>query len=127
MKRLTILFILAPLAAHEEPKKLKRLELVVWNPVEHVLYWDVSEGHNDEHGQYEPERLLKRYSVDPINGTMKFDGDTRVFMRQEADGVHQVLDAISHYAMSSTLWWEDGKSQPLHEKNHLGSPNQDQK
>jgi len=54
MKRLLILFVLVPIAAPESGGRAKRLEWVAWNPVEHILYWEVSEGQYDVHGQYEP-------------------------------------------------------------------------
>ncbi len=112
MKRLLILFVLVPIAAPESGGRAKRLEWVAWNPVEHILYWEVSEGQYDVHGQYEPERRLARYSIDPTRATMQHAGDARSFMPEESERLHEQLDALAHYTMSSTLWWhgDNGKA-----------------
>ncbi|PYT31606.1 MAG: hypothetical protein DMG58_11865 [Acidobacteria bacterium] len=112
MKRLLLLLLLVPLAAPENAGKAKRLEWVAWNPVEHILYWEVSEGRYDVHGQYEPERRLDRYSLDPIRSTMQHAGDARGFMPEEGDRLHAQLDALAHYTMSSTLWWDGDNGKP---------------
>ena len=112
MKRLLILFLLVPLAAPENARKVKRLEWVAWNPVEHILCWEVSEGHYDAHGQYEPERRLDRYSIDPARAVMQHAGDGRSFMPEEAERLHEQLDALAHYTMSSTLWWDGDSGKP---------------
>jgi len=113
MKRLLLLFLLVPLAAPENAGKAKRLEWVTWNPVEHILYWEVSEGRYDAHGQYEPERRLDRYSLDPTRATMQHAGDARGFMPEEGDRLHAQLDALAHYTMSSTLWWDGDNGKPV--------------
>src|SRR2546421_5562324 len=101
-----LLLLLVPLAAPENAGRAKRLEWITWNPVEHILYWEVSEGRYDVHGQYEPERRLARYSLDPTRSTMQHAGDARGFMPEEGDRLHAQLDALAHYTMSSTLWWD---------------------
>jgi hypothetical protein len=112
MKRLLILFVLVPTAVPENSGRVKRLEWVAWNPVEHILHWEISEGRYDVHGQYEPERRLERYSIDPTRATMRHAGDARSFMPEEAERLHTLLDALAHYTMSSTLWWhgDNGKA-----------------
>jgi hypothetical protein len=112
MRRLLVLFLLVPLAAPENAGKAKRLEWVTWNPVEHILYWEVSEGRYDVHGQYEPERRLDRYSLDPTRAAMQHAGDVRGFMPEEGDKLHAQLDALAHYTMSSTLWWDGDSGKP---------------
>jgi hypothetical protein len=113
MKRLLLLFWLVPLAAPENARKAKRLEWLAWNPVEHILHWEVSEGHYDVHGQYEPERRIDRYSIDPTRATMQHAGDARSFMPEEGERLHEQLDALAHYTMSSTLWWDGDKGKPV--------------
>ena len=114
MKRYCLLLLLlGPLLfAEDQVKKVQRLERVIWNPVSHVLSWEVSEGYVDVHGQYEPQRLVGTFSIQPQAATMSFAGETRGFIRQEGDHVHAILDALSHYIMSSTFWWQDGKGEP---------------
>ena len=60
MKRYFLLLLLLSslLFADDQAKKVQRLEKVIWNPVTHVLSWQITEGHIDVHGQYEPERLV---------------------------------------------------------------------
>jgi hypothetical protein len=113
MKRFLLLFLLVPLAVPENGEKVKRLEWVAWNPVEHILYWEVSEGHYDVHGQYEPERRLDRYSIDPARAVMQHGGDGRSFMPEEGERLHERLDALAHYTMSSTLWWDGDNGKPV--------------
>ena len=113
MKRLLLLFWLVPLAAPENARRAKRLEWLAWNPVEHILHWEVSEGHYDVHGQYEPERRLDRYSLDPTRAAMQHAGDVRGFMPEEGDKLHAQLDALAHYTMSSTLWWDGDNGKPV--------------
>jgi hypothetical protein len=113
MKRLLILVFMVPLAAPENAGKVKRLESITWNPVEHILYWEVSEGHYDLHGQYEPEGRLDRYSIDPARAVMQHAGDGRSFMPEEGDRLHEQLDALAHYTMSSTLWWDGDNGKPV--------------
>jgi hypothetical protein len=124
MKRLLLLFLLVPLAAPENAGRAKRLEWVTWNPVEHILYWEVSEGRYDVHGQYEPERRLDRYSLDPTRAIMQHAGDARGFMPEEGDKLHAQLDALAHYIMSSTLWWDgdNGKSAVVPAQVVSGAP-----
>ena len=113
MKRLFLLFWLVPLAAPENAGRAKRLEWLTWNPVEHILYWEVSEGQYDVHGQYEPERRVDMYSIDPTRVTMQHAGDARSFMPEEGERLHERLDALAHYTMSSTLWWDGDKGKPV--------------
>ena len=113
MKRLLILLMLVPLATPENAGRAKRLEWVAWNPVEHILSWEVSEGHYDVHGQYEPDRRLDRYSIDPTRATMQHAGDARSFMPEESERLHAQLDALAHYTMSSTLWWNGDNGKPV--------------
>ena len=113
MKHLLILFVLVPIAAPENGGRVKRLEWVAWNPVEHILYWEVSEGQYDVHGQYEPERRLARYSIDPTGATMQHASEARSFMPEESERLHQQLDALGHYTMSSTLWWHGDNGKPV--------------
>jgi len=114
MKRYCLLLLLLGplLSAEDQVKKVQRLERVIWNPVNHVLSWEISEGYVDVHGQYEPQRLVGTFSIQPPAATMTFAGETRGFMRQESDHLHDILDALSHYIMSSTFWWQDGKGEP---------------
>ena len=113
MKRILILLMLVPLATPENAGRAKRLEWVAWNPVEHILSWEVSEGHYDVHGQYEPDRRLDRYSIDPTRATMQHAGDARSFMPEESERLHAQLDALAHYTMSSTLWWDGDNGKPV--------------
>jgi hypothetical protein len=113
MKRLLILFLLVPLAVPENAGRAKRLEWVAWNPVEHILYWEVSEGRYDVHGQYEPERRLDRYTIDPTQAIMQHASNARSFMPEEGERLHAQLDALAHYTMSSTLWWDGDNGKPV--------------
>jgi len=47
---------------------------VTWNPINHVLSWQITEGHIDGHGQYEPERPVGSFFVEPQAATMSFAG-----------------------------------------------------
>src|SRR3989449_9493353 len=109
---LSFLLLCPLLLGAEDTKKAQRLERVIWNPVSHVLSWEITEGYVDVHGQYEPQRLVGTFSIQPQAATMSFAGETRGFIRQEGDHVHAILDALSHYIMSSTFWWQDGKGEP---------------
>ena len=114
MKRyFLLLLLLSPLLfAGDQAKKVQRLETVIWNPVTHVLSWQITEGHIDVHGQYEPERLVGSFFIEPQAAMMSFAGKKQEFMHQEGDHVHEILDSLSHYLMSSTLWWQEGKNEP---------------
>jgi hypothetical protein len=114
MKRyFLLLLLLSPLLfADDQAKKVQRLETVIWNPVTHVLSWQITEGHIDVHGQYEPERLVGSFFIEPQAAMMTFAGKKQGFTHQEGDHVHEILDSLSHYLMSSTLWWQEGKNEP---------------
>ena len=114
MKRyfLLLLLLTSLLSADDEAKKVQRLEKVIWNPVTHVLSWQITEGHIDVHGQYEPERLIGRFFIQPQAATMSFAGKKEEFSHQEGDHLHDILDSLSHYLMSSTLWWQEGEGKP---------------
>jgi hypothetical protein len=108
-----LLLLLGPLLfADDQAKKVQRLERVIWNPVSHVLSWEITEGYIDIHGQYEPQRLVGTFSIQPQAATMTFSAETRGFTRQEGDHLHDILDSLSHYIMSSTFWWQEGKGEP---------------
>src|SRR5258708_4492444 len=73
--RFLLLLVLSPLLfAEDQVKKVQRLEKVMWNPVTHVLSWEISEGHIDVHGQYEPERLVGSFFIDPQAAVMSVAG-----------------------------------------------------
>lgn len=114
MKRcfLPVLLLSSLLFAEDQIKKVQRLEKVIWNPVTHILSWEITEGHIDVHGQYEPERLVGTFFIEPQAAMMSFAGKREGFTHQEGDHVHDILDSLSHYLMSSTLWWQDGKGEP---------------
>ena len=113
MKRCFLLLLLLSslLFAEDQAKKVQRLEKVIWNPVSHVLTWEITEGYIDVHGQYEPERSVGNFSIEPQVAMMSFAGKKQGFMHQEADHVHEILDSLSHYLMSSTLWWQQGQGE----------------
>jgi hypothetical protein len=103
-----LLLLLSPsLFADDQAKKVQRLEKVMWNPVTHILSWEITEGHIDVHGQYEPERLAGSFSIEPQAALMRVDGKKQGFTHQEGDHLHEILDSLSHYLMSSTLWWQE--------------------
>ena len=107
------LLLLSPsLFADDKAKKVQRLEKVIWNPVTHELSWQITEGHIDVHGQYEPERLVGNFFIKPQAATMSFAGKKEGFTHQEGDHLHNILDSLSHYLMSSTLWWQEVKGEP---------------
>ena len=114
MKRyFLLLLLLSPLLfADDQAKKVQRLETVIWNPVTHILSWQITEGHIDVHGQYEPERLVGSFFIEPQAATMSVAGKKQGFTHQEGNHVHEILDSLSHYLMSSTLWWQEGKNEP---------------
>ena len=114
MKRCFLLLLLLSslLFAEDQAKKVQRLEKVIWNPVTHVLSWELTEGHIDVHGQYEPERLVGNFFIEPQAAVMSFAGRRQEFTHQEGDHLHDILDSLSHYLMSSTLWWQAGKGEP---------------
>ena len=106
--RLLLLLLLSPLLfADDQAKKVQRLEKVMWNPVTHVLSWEITEGSIDVHGQYEPERVVGSFSIEPQAALMSVDGKKQRFTHQEGDHLHDILDSLSHYLMSSTLWWQE--------------------
>jgi len=116
-----LLLLLSPLLfAEDQGKKVQRLETVIWNPVTHILSWQISEGHIDVHGQYEPERLIESFFLEPQAAMMSFAGERQGFTHQEGDRVHDILDSLSHYLMSSTLWWQEGKDVSL-ERNSMAT------
>ena len=114
MKRyFLLLLLLTPLLfADDKAKKVQRLEKVTWNPITHVLSWQITEGHIDVHGQYEPERPVGSFFIEPQATTMSFAGKKEGFTHQEGDHLHNILDSLSHYLMSSTLWWQEVKGEP---------------
>ena len=118
-----LLLLLSPLLfGHDQAKKVhvQRLEKVIWNPVTHVLSWQISEGHIDVHGQYEPERLVGSFFIEPQEAMMSFAGERQGFTHQEGDHVHDILDSLSHYLMSSTLWWQERKGE-LHDARNANA------
>ena len=111
--RFLVLLMLSPLLfAEDQIRKAQRLEKVIWNPVTHVLSWQITEGHVDVHGQYEPERLVGNFFIEPQAAMMSFAGKKQRFTHQEGDHIHDILDSLSHYLMSSTRWWQDGSGSP---------------
>ena len=119
MKRYFLLLLLLSslLLADDQAKKVQRLEKVIWNPVTHELSWQITEGHIDVHGQYEPERLVGSFFIEPQAAMMSFAGKKQGFTHQEGDHVHEILDSLSHYLMSSTLWWQEGKAESHEARN----------
>ena len=115
MKRyFLLLLLLSPLLfAEDQAKKVQRLEKVTWNPVTHVLSWEVTEGYIDVHGQYEPERLVGTFTIEPQAAMMSVAGKKQAFTHQEGDHLHDILDSLSHYLMSSTLWWQEREPHEL--------------
>jgi hypothetical protein len=113
MKRyFLLLLLLSPLlSANDKATKVQRLEKVIWNPITHVLSWQITEGHIDVHGQFEPERLVGSFFIEPQAATMSFAGKKEGFTQQEGDHLHDILDSLSHYLMSSTLWWQEVKGE----------------
>ena len=109
---LFLLLLSLSLFADDKAKKVQRLEKVIWNPVTHELSWQITEGHIDVHGQYEPERLVGNFFIAPQAATMSFAGKKEGFTHQEGDHLHNILDSLSHYLMSSTLWWQEVKGEP---------------
>jgi hypothetical protein len=106
--RFLLLLLLSPsLFADDQAKKVQRLEKVMWNPATHVLSWEITEGYIDVHGQYEPERVVGSFSIEPQAALMSVDGKKQRFTHQEGDHLHDILDSLSHYLMSSTLWWQE--------------------
>jgi len=114
MRRFFLFLLLLSLSlfADDKAKKVQRLEKVIWNPVTHELSWQITEGHIDVHGQYEPERLVGNFFIAPQAATMSFAGKKEGFTHQEGDHLHNILDSLSHYLMSSTLWWQEVKGEP---------------
>jgi len=119
MKRYFLLLLLLSslLLADDQAKKAQRLEKVIWNPVTHELSWQITEGHIDVHGQCEPERLVGSFFIEPQTATMSFAGKKEGFSHQEGDHLHDILDSLSHYLMSSTLWWREGKAESHEARN----------
>ena len=119
MKRYFLLLLLlsSSLFGEDQAKKVQRLEQVIWNPVTHVLSWQITEGHIDVHGQYEPERLVGSFFIEPQAATMTFAGKKEGFTQQEGDHLHDILDSLSHYLMSSTLWCQESKGEPHEARN----------
>jgi len=114
---LLLLLLSSLLLADDQAKKVQRLEKVIWNPVTHELSWQITEGHIDVHGQYEPERLVGSFFIEPQTATMSFAGKKEGFSHQEGDHLHDILDSLSHYLMSSTLWWQEGKAESHEARN----------
>src|SRR5258708_8512378 len=119
MKHYFLLLILSSplLFDDDQAKQVQRLEKVIWNPVTHVLSWQITEGHIDVHGQYEPERLVGSFFIEPQTATMSFAGKKEGFSHQEGDHLHDILDSLSHYLMSRTLWWQEGKPESPEARN----------
>ena len=93
--RFLLLLLLSPLLlAEDQAKKVQRLEKVIWNPITHVLSWRISEGHIDVHGQYEPERLVGSFFIEPQAATMSVAGKKQGFTHQEGDHLHDILDSL---------------------------------
>jgi hypothetical protein len=44
-----------------------------------VLSWQITEGHIDVHGQFEPERLVGSFFIEPQAATMSFAGKKEGF------------------------------------------------
>ena len=107
-----LLVLSSSLLANGQEKKVQRLEKVIWNPVTHVLSWEISEGHFDVHGQYEPERQIGTFSIEPQAAIMSVGSKKVGFTHQEGDHLHDILDCLSHYLMSSTFWWLEGRAEP---------------
>ena len=70
--------------ADDQAKKVQRLEKVIWNPVTHELSWQITEGNIDVHGQYEPERLVGTFFIEPQTATMSFTGKKEGFRIKKA-------------------------------------------
>ena len=114
MKRVFLfLLLLSPsLFADDKANKVQRLEKVIWNPVTHELSRQVTEGHIDVHGQYEPERLVGNFFIEPQAATMSFAGKKEGFTHQEGDHLHNILDSLSHYLMSTRFGGKKSKVSP---------------
>ena len=108
---LTLLFAI-PLMPQEQ--KIRRLESVTWNPITDQLSWVVTNGSAGDGGKYVPDPDKRfQYVIDLKEVTMEHEGNKRRFAKEEADNVLMVMQLISRYAQESTVWWEEGKGDPL--------------
>ncbi len=120
-----VLLCSASLLAQDAPKtatKTRRLEYVNWNPQTGKLTWAVSRGKQNEKGEFAAEKGKYTYEIDLARATMSHNGNARRFSRQEAANVLAVMEVISRYAQDSTIWWEQGKGDPLGLRVKLDAP-----
>jgi hypothetical protein len=61
---------------------------------------------------FELERFVGSFFIKPQAATMSFAGKKEGFTQQEGIHLHDILDSLSHYLMSSTLWWQEVKGEP---------------
>jgi hypothetical protein len=92
----------------------RRLESLTWNSVNHTLLWDVSTGNakTEDASAYRPV-TTDHFKIDMDKATMTYNGESRRFSEDEAGNVRSLMDAISKYAVESTIWWEQGQGDPV--------------
>jgi hypothetical protein len=106
----------APAETPGTPEKLRRLETVTWNPVKCELTWVMSSGDRTA-GQYTPS-VSETYTIKMDTAIMEFHGENRGFEATEAEQVHLLMNAISRYAIESTIWWDAGEGDRLDSGPH---------
>lgn len=110
--RLALLSLLVlPVVVAEDPK-IRRLESVTWNSVDHTLTWVISQGGKESGGKYKAAKSMT-YVIQMDEATMNFNGEGRRFSKTEAQNVRVLMDLVSKYAVESTLWWEQGNGAPI--------------
>lgn len=115
MKRVSFLLLLSLglLGAQAQEEKPRRLEGFHYDAQTHHLGWTISQGHLDERGEYVMEVFLPDLDISLDEAVMKVGDEERRFSRGEAAGVQRLLEFLARYCTESTIWWDEGKGEPV--------------
>ncbi|PIR96792.1 MAG: hypothetical protein COT91_04805 [Candidatus Doudnabacteria bacterium CG10_big_fil_rev_8_21_14_0_10_41_10] len=84
---------------------------------EGYITWIVTTGMAEASGKFRGTAPPKSYSVSIRDRIMRVDGEKRRFSEQEqivvASQVSSFFEGLKRYAVSSTIWWQDGNGEPV--------------
>src|SRR5712692_1903158 len=90
----------------QQPPPYRRVESITIDPQHCTLRWTVTRGEL-QNGAYEAKGKTESYEIEFHKAEMTHEGVTRKFSPEEAVRVHEVMQAISHYAAESVEWFEN--------------------
>ncbi len=93
----------------DQPPPYRRVESMTIDPQHCKLRWTVTRGEL-KNGAYAAKGKPESYEIEFHKAEMTHEGVTQKFSPEEAVRVHEVMQAISHYAAESVEWFENQQS-----------------